>query len=120
MRSRRLVFVLLVATSATAFAKAAVPESKWASLDDNKIHYYDTGKTKAKDALVLIHGWACSADFWRDSYNAFPSYRVITVDLPGARPERQTKARLFDRAFRESGRRGFETGRRKECRARGP
>ena len=83
MRSRRLVFVLLVATSATAFAKAAVPESKWASLDDNKIHYYDTGKTKAKDALVLIHGWACNLDFWRDSYNAFPSYRVITVDLPG-------------------------------------
>ncbi len=84
MRIRTLIFVSLFVVAATAaFAKGAPPESKWAKLDGNKIHYYDIGNTKAKNALVLIHGWTCNADFWKDSYNAFPGYRVIALDLPG-------------------------------------
>lgn len=47
------------------------------------IHYYDIGNTKNKNALIFIHGWTCNADFWKDSYNAFPGYRVIAVDLIG-------------------------------------
>jgi pimeloyl-ACP methyl ester carboxylesterase len=79
-----LVFVLILTTALSAFAQAdAKPKSNWAKLDKNKIHYYDTGNTKAKNALVLIHGWTCTADFWKDTYNAFPQYRVITIDLPG-------------------------------------
>src|SRR5688572_15814605 len=76
--------VLLVLVSATsAFAQSSKPESRWAKLDGTKIHYYDIGNGKSKDALVLIHGWTCNADFWKDSYNAFPNYRVIALDLPG-------------------------------------
>lgn len=86
MRFRQPVFtfLLVLSTIATAFAQMdAEPKSNWAKLDNNKIHYYDTGNTKAKNALVLIHGWTCTADFWKDTYNAFPQYRVITIDLPG-------------------------------------
>lgn len=74
--------LVLIATVAT-FSQGAKPESKWAKLDNNKLHYYDVGNTKSKDALVLIHGWTCNADFWKDSINAFPGYRVIALDLPG-------------------------------------
>src|SRR5690606_18420064 len=38
---------------------------------------------KAKKALVLVHCWTCNVEFWRDTYNAFPGYRVIAMDLPG-------------------------------------
>lgn len=82
MRIRILVLAFVVFAAALATA-AKEPESRWATLDGNKIHYYDIGSAKAKDALVLIHGWTCSSEFWKDNYNAFPAYRVIAIDLPG-------------------------------------
>lgn len=60
---------------------AQAPESNWADFENNKIHYYDIGK--GKKAIVFIHGWTCSADYWKENYNAFPGYRVIAVDLIG-------------------------------------
>ena len=86
MRSRVFVstlFLILTASVSCLFAESAKPGSKWAKLDGNKIHYYDIGNKKADNALVLIHGWTCNADFWKDSLNAFPGYRVIALDLPG-------------------------------------
>jgi non-heme chloroperoxidase len=83
VRGSILVFVLVLAGTVAAFAQGVAPVSKWAKLDSNKIHYYDIGNAKAKNALVLIHGWTCSADFWKASFNAFPGYRVIALDLPG-------------------------------------
>ena len=78
------IFLLVFSTVASVFAQLSTkPKSNWAKLDGNKIHYYDTGNTKAKNALVLIHGWTCNAEFWKDSYYAFPNYRVIALDLPG-------------------------------------
>jgi pimeloyl-ACP methyl ester carboxylesterase len=73
-----LIFVLLAAAAASANA----PKSNWAKFDGGKVHYYDVGK-RADRALILVHGWTCNADFWHDSYSAFPEYRVIAVDLPG-------------------------------------
>jgi pimeloyl-ACP methyl ester carboxylesterase len=86
MRLRRFISIFLLGFLATAAVSAqpeAKPKSNWAKLDGNKIHYYDTGNTKAKNALVLVHGWTCNAEFWKDTYNAFPQYRVIAIDLPG-------------------------------------
>lgn len=84
MKVKTLIFTFVVlVTSTTALAQGSKPASKWAKLDDAKIHYYDIGNTKAKNALVLIHGWTCSADFWKENFNAFPGYRVIALDLPG-------------------------------------
>lgn len=73
-----LLIVLVFATS--AFAQA--PKSHWAKYDSGKVHYYDIGKSNKK-AVIFIHGWTCNADFWKDSYNRFPEYRVIAIDLPG-------------------------------------
>lgn len=57
-------------------------ESRWTTLDGNKIHYYEmTHKKVEPQAIVLIHGWTCNADFWKN--NKFPDYRVLAIDLPG-------------------------------------
>ena len=82
VRSLLVVFVLFLAALST-LAQGVKPESKWAKLDGSKIHYYDIGKTRSKGAIVLIHGWTCNADFWKDNYNAFPDRRIIALDLPG-------------------------------------
>lgn len=60
-----------------------MPESRWASMEKTRIHYYDIGSQKNKTAIVFIHGWACNADFWKGSLNAFPQNRVIALDLVG-------------------------------------
>ena len=82
MRKIRFVCFVCFALSALAAAAFAQPKSHWAKYDVGKVHYYDVGKSNKK-ALILIHGWTCNADFWKDSYNAFPQYRVIAIDLPG-------------------------------------
>ncbi len=84
MRIRSILFLavfFVLAVSVTAQDKT--PKAKWAKFDSNKIRYYDIGNTKSKTALVLVHCWTCNAQFWKDSYNAFPNHRVIAMDLPG-------------------------------------
>lgn len=81
MNIRKIWFLATLMASMTFAALAQVPKDHWAKYDGGKLHYYDIGK--GKKALILIHGWTCNADFWKDSYNAFPSYRVIAIDLPG-------------------------------------
>lgn len=78
-----LFFALLIIFSTTVTALAQTPKSNWAKFGENKIHYYDIGNQKQKTALVFVHGWNSSADFWRNSINAFPEMRVIAVDLIG-------------------------------------
>ena len=84
MRVRSLLILLFVLTvPVSVFSQELKPDEKWATFEGNKVRYYDIGNSKAKNALVLIHGWTCNADFWKDSLNAFPGYRVIAMDLPG-------------------------------------
>lgn len=78
-----LCTLILAAGSVSMSAIGQTPESRWAKLDDAKIHYYDVGDRKAKNALVFVHGWTCNADFWKASFNAFPGKRLIALDLPG-------------------------------------
>lgn len=75
--------LLILAAITSVHAQSAKPADKWAKLYGNKIHYYDVGNAKSHSAIVLIHGWTCNADFWKDSMNAFPGKRVIALDLPG-------------------------------------
>jgi len=79
---RYLLFVSLFLAAVSVSASAQMPKSHWAKYEGAKLHYYDIGK-RNKKAIVLIHGWTCNADFWSDSMNAFPNYRVIALDLPG-------------------------------------
>ena len=83
MKSARSILIAVYVITLAISAQAQSPKSKWAEIDGARLHYYDVGKRKEKDALVLIHGWTCNADFWKDSYRAFPEYRVIAIDLPG-------------------------------------
>jgi pimeloyl-ACP methyl ester carboxylesterase len=78
---KKVRFLALVLVLVSGFSTALAAE-KWASFDGGRLHYYDVGKSN-KRAVVFIHGWTCSADFWAESLNAFPGYRVIALDLPG-------------------------------------
>ncbi len=81
---KRTIFLYWSIVILTAsFVSAQAPKSNWAKFDGNKIHYYDIGSAKNKGALIFVHGWTCHADFWKDSYSAFPGYRVIAIDLIG-------------------------------------
>jgi pimeloyl-ACP methyl ester carboxylesterase len=73
-----IAFALASATAAVAFDG----ESQYAKLNDAKIHYKSYGK--GREALVLIHGWTCNMDHWRDQIPDFAKRnRVIALDLPG-------------------------------------
>jgi pimeloyl-ACP methyl ester carboxylesterase len=75
-----LILVLVVAGVSTAFA--ADGDSQFAKLDGARIHYKSWGK--GKDALVLVHGWGCNLNHWRDQIADFSKRnRVIALDLPG-------------------------------------
>ena len=79
MKKLAFVFLLIVLFAVSAFANS--PKSRIANFSGAKVHFQETGK--GKKALILVHGWTCNADFWKESINAFPEYRVIAVDLPG-------------------------------------
>jgi len=83
MKQFILGLLILILTAFSAFAFDQIPKDHWAKYDGGKVHYYDIGDKKAKNALILIHGWTCNADLWKDSYGSFPNYRVIAIDLPG-------------------------------------
>ena len=76
------VFILITLLLASTAIFAADGESQYAKLDGAKIHYKSYGK--GKDALVLVHGWTCNLDNWRDQIPDFAKRnRVIALDLPG-------------------------------------
>lgn len=78
----RVFSILLTLLFASTAAFAADGDSQYAKLDGAKIHYKSYGK--GKDALVLIHGWTCNLENWRDQIPEFAKRsRVIALDLPG-------------------------------------
>ncbi len=49
---------------------------------EGRLHYVDSGR--GTGTVVFVHGWSCSARFWRLQLPAFAAHwRVIAVDLPG-------------------------------------
>src|SRR5216684_1531260 len=104
--------VALVSTPAAKAQKASAPEGKshYAALDGNRIHYQSYGK--GREALVLIHGWSCNLDFWRDLIpDLSRRSRVIAIDLPGHGKSDKPQvaytmdlfARAVDAVMREAG-----------------
>ena len=78
----RIFFILVTLLFATTTAFAADGESQYAKLDGARIHYKSYGKGAA--ALVLVHGWTCNLDNWRDQIpDLSKRNRVIALDLPG-------------------------------------
>jgi pimeloyl-ACP methyl ester carboxylesterase len=95
-----LLFVLMLVAAATASAFDG--ESKFAKLDGARIHYKSYGK--GAEALVLVHGWSCNLDNWRDQFpDLAKRNRVIALDLPGHgqsdKPEIKYSMDLFANAI---------------------
>jgi pimeloyl-ACP methyl ester carboxylesterase len=80
--TRALFAIMALMIAATATAVASDGESQYAKLNGVRVHYKSYGK--GKDALVLVHGWTCNLDNWRDQIPEFAKRnRVIALDLPG-------------------------------------
>jgi pimeloyl-ACP methyl ester carboxylesterase len=79
------VLALVMVTTTTAIAQRATTsaeKSRHARLDGMRVHYKSFGK--GREALVLIHGWSCNLEYWRDQVPDFAKRgRVIALDLPG-------------------------------------
>jgi len=103
MNVRLFFLVMLCCLSvSSAFAQTAPkPQSRFAQLDGMRVHYQNYGQ--GREALVLIHGWTCNANFWKANVPAFiGATRVIAVDLPGHgesdKPQATYSMDLFARA----------------------
>ena len=79
---QKFAIITLLLCSYT-IALSEMPEPKWATFENNKVRYFEAGDLKSNSALIFVHGWTCSAEYWKDSLDAFPGYRVIALDLPG-------------------------------------
>jgi pimeloyl-ACP methyl ester carboxylesterase len=80
MKLKLHILFLLISIGLLSFSVAA-QQDKFADYGAVKIHYRDQGK--GKNALIFIHGWACSLDFWKKQFDGVSNYRAIYIDLPG-------------------------------------
>ncbi len=82
-----LVLLFTPVFSVRAAAQQPAGESRFTKLKiapntNARIHYVNYGK--GSDAIVLIHGWTCNLDNWRDQIPDFAARtRIIALDLPG-------------------------------------
>ncbi|MBU4605562.1 MAG: alpha/beta fold hydrolase, partial [Proteobacteria bacterium] len=61
---------------------AQAGQGAYAELDGHKVYYTDQGK--GEPTLVLIHGWICNHNFWREQIPALAKkHRVIALDMIG-------------------------------------
>ena len=77
------VLCLLLAVTAAAQKPAnSQGKSTFVSLDGARVYYKGYGI--GREAIVLIHGWSCNQDYWRDQVpDLAERSRVITIDLLG-------------------------------------
>jgi pimeloyl-ACP methyl ester carboxylesterase len=82
MSSARLKSLLVMAVLTFTVQPAVAQPSRFAKLDDIRVHYLDQGK--GNQALLFVHGWTCNAAFWKPQAAYFADKtRVIAIDLPG-------------------------------------
>jgi pimeloyl-ACP methyl ester carboxylesterase len=103
----RRIVIALFATSvlsgaALSQAKETPPQDRFAKLDTMRVHYQNYGE--GKEAVVFIHGWSCSLNYWKANVPAFVNQsRVIAIDLPGHgesdKPQVTYSMDLFARAI---------------------
>ena len=80
--SRTLFAIMALVVAAATTTVASDGESQYARLDGARIHYKNYGK--GRDALVLVHGWTCNLENWREQIPEFAKRnRVVALDLPG-------------------------------------
>ncbi|MFN2507532.1 MAG: alpha/beta fold hydrolase [Chthoniobacterales bacterium] len=66
-----------------AASEPGAPESRFAQLDDLKVHYTNYGE--GPFGVVFVHGWSCDETVWDKQGPALvaQNVRAITIDLPG-------------------------------------
>jgi pimeloyl-ACP methyl ester carboxylesterase len=110
MSNTRLGSLLVLAVLAFVVQPAFGQASRFAKLDDVRVHYLDQGK--GSEALLFVHGWTCSAAFWKPQTAYFAGRtRVIAIDLPGHGESDKPKtaysmdlfARSIDAVMRDAG-----------------
>ncbi|MBU1276564.1 MAG: alpha/beta fold hydrolase, partial [Proteobacteria bacterium] len=63
-------------------AMAQAGQEAYAKLDGHKVYY--TSQGQGEPTLVLIHGWICNQNFWREQISALSkNHRVIALDMIG-------------------------------------
>jgi pimeloyl-ACP methyl ester carboxylesterase len=92
-------FIVLALVAMTAFAQ---PDTKTARYSGGSVVYDNYGK--GPRAVVLVHGWTCSKEFWKANTPALAaSWRVIAIDLPGHgasdKPETKYSMEFFARSI---------------------
>lgn len=103
MRAALALFCLIPAIMRADAENRVAPESRFAQLDDMRVHYtsYGTGEV----TLLFVHGWSCDETVWSEQASALAAegMRVITVDLPGhgqsSKPEIAYTMHLYARAL---------------------
>src|SRR5690349_14640303 len=91
-----LALFCLIGIASRLFAQPVVSESKFADVDQIKVHYTNYGKGEI--ALVFVHGWACDETVWSEQAPALAEkIRVITVDLPGHGQSDKPKTIEYDK-----------------------
>lgn len=76
--------------------------SRFAQLDDMKVHYKSLGQ--GTTALVLVHGWSCDLSFWKEQVSDLNGkIHLVFIDLPGHgksdRPKTDYTMDLFAKAI---------------------
>jgi pimeloyl-ACP methyl ester carboxylesterase len=76
-----MICALLVTGLFASAAKGAEIKSAVAPFEGTTVYYQTRGS--GNEALIFVHGWTCSSEFWRGQVSAFPGVRIIAIDLPG-------------------------------------
>lgn len=102
IRNFSFLCALILVTGSLVSAQQTASKLTFAELNSTQIHYQSHGK--GKDAIVLVHGWGCNLDHWRDQIPEFSKRtRVLAIDLPGHglsdKPETKYDMDLFAAAI---------------------
>ena len=81
MKKLSLFLVVLGMIVVSSGAHAHTKFGKTLEFGNHTIYYEVRGQ--AEKTLVFIHGWTASLESWKFQLDAFPTYRVIAIDLPG-------------------------------------
>ena len=83
MKPSCAAFLLLLGISSPA---AGAPDllERWVVVDGMRIRYLEAGGQPGDPAILMVHGWAGSAEDFRPLFSLLPSTaRALAVDLPG-------------------------------------
>lgn len=102
VRNFSFLCALILVTGSFVSAQRTADKLTFAELNSTQIHYQSHGK--GRDAIVLVHGWGCNLNHWRDQIPELSKRaRVVAVDLPGHglsdKPEMKYDMDLFAAAI---------------------